>query len=95
MALEVERGVSLVTRNIVTGRILGRHLDMWLVVLEAECERLADLLSLIRIEHQHLPFIREAFDLEARLLPDKRGLGHLTRIATGLASLFIRLHGRL
>lgn len=95
MALEVESGVPLVARNIITGRILGRHLEMWLIVLEAERERLADLLSLIRIKHQHLPFIRETFDLKARLLPDKRSFRCLTRITALLRRLFIRLRSRL
>lgn len=79
-ALEVEAWIPLIIWYVIVISILRRLLQMWLVVLEAEGERLADLLRLVCVLKQYFSFASEALNQKASFLANEGGLLRFTGI---------------
>jgi len=75
--------ISLIHRYVIIFVILRRLLQMWLVVLEAECERLADLLRFVCVLKQDFSFACEALNYEVSFLADE-GSSLLRLAGTGI-----------
>ena len=65
--------IPLILRHVIALIVFRRVLQMRFIVLQSECERLADLLRLVRVGHHDVAFGGEALDGEAGLLADELG----------------------